>query len=73
MNSYILTPDARIVAAAVFLAAAALSALAIRLADDLRSTRRKDSASLKRDLRNAAEWDRFRGRRNPRRLPIEKL
>lgn len=72
-TTYILTPDALTVAAAVLVATTALIALAIRLADDLRRTRRQDSPATKRNLRNAAEWDRYQGRINPSRLPVEKL
>lgn len=73
MNTYLLTPDAYIVALAVMIAVVMTVALCVRLLDDLRTKRRPDSEATTRNLRNAAEWDKYRGRINPSRLPVEKM
>ena len=67
MSTYVLTADALTVAAAVFTAALALIALVVRLADDFRRARRKDSPAVSAMLKGMAEVDdaKKNGRLNP--------
>jgi len=61
MTTYILTPDAAVVALACFFGITSLFALATRLIDDLRSVKRKDNAETKKNLANAKAWDEATG------------